>query len=121
MKDRNGPIFKNGVLLIGADSIYRMDDSNWALSEVISFDKFETPQQEVEESKEAVQSNAAEDDGFKFVESAFEIQSSDSILLVFSDGSAWSVFENISCEMIARKASKDKHKNLIGGQLIQLE
>ena len=49
-----------------------------------------------------------------------EIESSDSILIVFSDGSAWSIFENISCEIIARRASKTKFKNLIGGQVIQL-
>ena len=70
----------------------------------------------MEESKEA---NVAEnDDGFKFIEMIVEIESSDSILIVFSDGSVWSIFENITCEMIARRAAKDQFKNLIGGQLL---
>ena len=49
-----------------------------------------------EESKDAA--NKVEQDAedeFKFVEAVFEIESSDSILIVFSDGSSWSIFENI--------------------------
>ena len=46
-------------------------------------------------------------DDLLFIEAVLELDSCDAILLVFSDGSAWSLFENISCEMIARKASRD--------------
>ena len=46
-------------------------------------------------------------DDLLFIEAVLELDSCDAILLVFSDGSAWSLFENISCEIIARKASRD--------------
>ena len=47
-----------------------------------------------EETKEAAANNAEEGE-FKFIEAVFEIESSDSILIVLSDGSTWSIFENI--------------------------
>ena len=55
------------------------------------------------------------DNNFRFIETVIEIECSDSILIVFSDGSAWSIFENSSCEMIVRPAAKNSFKNLIGG------
>ena len=53
-----------------------------------------------------------------FIESVLELRHTDAILLVFSDGKAWSLFENIQCEMVARPASLSIFKNLVGGQLI---
>ena len=53
-----------------------------------------------------------------FIESVLELRHTDAILLVFSDGKAWSLFENIQCEIVARPASKNIFKNLVGGQLI---
>ena len=57
--------------MVGADAIYRVDESdNWILTEVISLDKVI---EEQEESKDAVVEQNEDDDGFKFVESVFEI------------------------------------------------
>ena len=47
-----------------------------------------------EETKDAAMAEEGESE-FKFIEAVYEIESSDSILIVFSDGSTWSVFENI--------------------------
>lgn len=113
MKNRNGPVFKSGALLVGADAIFRVDDSDYSIKEVIKLEKIEE-----EESKEETKDAAIAEEGeseFKFIEAVYEIESSDSILIVFSDGNTWSIFENIQCEIIARRASKDKHRNLIGG------
>ena len=117
LKNRNGPVFKSGALLVGADAIFRVDDSDYSIKEVIKLEKMEEEESKEEETKDAAMAEEGESE-FKFIEAVYEIESSDSILIVFSDGSTWSVFENIQCEMIARRASKDKHKNLIGGQLI---
>ena len=38
LKNRNGPTFKSGALLVGADAIYRVDDDNYALVEIIRLD-----------------------------------------------------------------------------------
>ena len=109
LRTRNGPTFKSGALLVGADAIYKVDDATYEVTEVIRLDQIIS---EIEESKEEV----VADDSFRFIETVVEIESSDSILIVFSDGSAWSIFENISCEMIARPAAKkNTFKNLIGG------
>lgn len=70
------------------------------------------------EERKGQEAKEQHDDGFKFIELMVEVESSDSILLVFSDGSVWSVFENVTCELIARPANQDKFKNLIGGQLV---
>ena len=71
LKDRNGPIFKSGALMVGADAIYRVDESeNWKLTEVISMDQVI---EEQEESKDAATEQNENEDGFKFVESVFEI------------------------------------------------
>ena len=53
-----------------------------------------------------------------FIESVLELRHTDAILLVFSNGKAWSLFENIGCEIMARPASKSIFKNLVGSQLI---
>lgn len=117
LSKRNGPTFKTGALLIGANFIYRVDDATLQLSEVIQVSQLKVDQEEQKSLEDPVVEQE-----FKFIESALEVESSDSILLVFSDGSTWSLFENISCEMIARPASKvgEKFQSLIGGQLIQL-
>ena len=44
-------------------------------------------------------------DDLNFIEEAVEVECSDAILVVLSDGSVYSVFENIACEMIARPAA----------------
>jgi len=54
------------------------------------------------------------------VENVVEVESADAILLVFSDGATWSLFENAECQMIAREASKELLNNLVGGQLLSL-
>ena len=56
--------------------------------------------------QQIMEQNEKEQDIFKFIEAAIEIESSDAILLVFSDGEVYSLFENGDCEMIARLASK---------------
>ena len=50
---------------------------------------------EEEETKDAANDAEEGEDEFKFIEAVYEIESSDSILTVLSDGSTWSVFENI--------------------------
>ena len=107
LSKRNGVTFKSGALLIGADAIYRVDDSEQTVQQLI------TVQQIMEQ-------NEKEQEIFKFIEAAIEIESSDAILLVFSDGEVYSLFENGDCEMIARLASKQPQKNLIDGQLLCL-
>ena len=62
----------------------------------------------------------AEESDDIFIESVLELRHTDAVLLVFSDGKAWSLFENIGCEIVARPASKSILKNLVGSQLIQL-
>ena len=59
-------------------------------------------------------------DDLNFIEEAVEVECSDAILVVLSDGSVYSVFENIACEMIARPAAKAPIPNLIEGQLLSL-
>ena len=53
-----------------------------------------------------------------FIENVLELRHTDAILLIFSDGKAWSLFENNECEIVTRPASKSIFKNLVGGQLI---
>ena len=95
MKNRNGPVFKSGALLVGADAIFRVDDSDYSIKEVIKLEKMEEEEEsKEEETKDAAMAEEGESE-FKFIEAVYEIESSDSILIVFSDGSTWSVFENI--------------------------
>ena len=49
-----------------------------------------------------------------------EVESTDALVLVQSDGTVWSIFENSECSMVARLASKEKYPNLISGQIVQL-
>lgn len=69
-------------------------------------------------SEEEIKGEATEE--LKFVEVAVEVESSDALVLVLSDGSAWSIFENIACEMIARPANGLNCANFMDGQLLQL-
>lgn len=41
------------------------------------------------------------------METIVEVESSDAIILVFSDGATWSLFENSECQVIARQATKE--------------
>ena len=41
LKNRNGPVFKSGALLVGADAIFRVDDSDYSIKEVIKLERME--------------------------------------------------------------------------------
>ena len=61
-----------------------------------------------------------ESSDIKFIEEVVEIERCDALLVVFSDGTTFSVYENGSCEIIARKAYSEPLPNLIGGQILSL-
>ena len=88
---RAGATFKTGAVLIGADAVYRVEDDGDKLVKLIDTSQLEPSEESKEESKEG------DEDEFKFVENVVEIESSDALLLVQSDGRVWSLFENTEC------------------------
>lgn len=96
---RNGPTFKTGALLVGAEALWRVDDSSLQPERVIAVAD--------------IADDASVD--FKFIEEAVEVECSDAILIVFADGTTYSLFENIGCELITRAAAPVPLPNLVGG------
>ena len=86
---RNGPTFRSGALLVGVEMVCMVDDAYEELKFLFKTDDM----------------RAEGDDEFKFVEAAIEAESTDAIIFVLSDGSAWSLFENGDCSMVTRSAS----------------
>jgi len=67
--------------LVGAEAVCMVDDETQELKVLVKTDEM----------------RAEGDDEFRFVEAVTEVESTDAIILVFSDGAAWSLFENGEC------------------------
>ena len=67
--------------MVGAEAVCMVDDETQELKVLVKTDEM----------------RAEGDDEFRFVEAVTEVESTDAIILVFSDGAAWSLFENGEC------------------------
>ena len=97
---RNGPTFKTGALLVGAEALWRVDDSSMELTRMITI-------------SDMAQGTSHD---CRFIEEAVEVECSDAILIVFDDGSTYSLYENDSVTM----AAPVPLPNLVGGQVLSL-
>ena len=94
-----------GALLVGVDALWRADDQSLSVSKLIKMEDF----------------GRNDDSELKFVENVVEFENTNALLIVFTGGEVWSLFENEGCQFIARLASPSPRPSLVDSQILCLE